>query len=55
MDVLEGEAIIVRDSGCPYSCKTSRLPHFLGDQLTDGGEVLSLTLRPPFTPGIFWY
>jgi hypothetical protein len=29
---------------------TSRLPHFLDDRLIDGGEVVSLTRRPPFTP-----
>jgi hypothetical protein len=28
----------------------SSLPHFLDDRLTDGGEVISLTRRPPFTP-----
>jgi hypothetical protein len=27
-----------------------RLPHVLDNQLTDGGEVVSLTHRPPFTP-----
>jgi hypothetical protein len=34
----------------------SRLPHFLDDRLTDGGEVVSLTARktwPPFTPRKF--
>jgi hypothetical protein len=28
----------------------SRLPHFLDNWLTDGGEVVRLTGRPPFTP-----
>jgi hypothetical protein len=28
----------------------SRLPHFLDNWLTDGGKVVSLKLRPPFTP-----
>jgi hypothetical protein len=27
-----------------------RLPHFLDNRLTDGGEDVSLTRRPPFTP-----
>jgi hypothetical protein len=27
-----------------------RLPHFLDNWLTDVGEVVSLTHRPPFTP-----
>jgi hypothetical protein len=25
-------------------------PHFLDNWLTDGGEVVRLPLRPPFTP-----
>jgi hypothetical protein len=29
---------------------TSRLSHFLDNRLTDGGEVVSLTRLPPFTP-----
>jgi hypothetical protein len=28
----------------------SNLQHFLDNRLTDGGEVVSLTRRPPFTP-----
>jgi hypothetical protein len=28
----------------------SRLPHFLDNRLTHGGEVVNLTRRPPFTP-----
>jgi hypothetical protein len=32
-----------------YGCETSKLPHFLDNRLTDGGEV-SLTRRTPFTP-----
>jgi hypothetical protein len=27
-----------------------RLPHFLDNRLTDGGEVVNLKCRPPFTP-----
>jgi hypothetical protein len=27
-----------------------RLPHFLDNQLTDGGEVVSLTCEPTFAP-----
>jgi hypothetical protein len=26
--------------------------HFLNNRLTDGGEVVSPTLRPPFTPRV---
>jgi hypothetical protein len=46
-------------SGGPRACETSRLPHFLDSRLTDGGEVVSLTRRPPFTPSkihsTHWY
>jgi hypothetical protein len=28
----------------------SRLPYFLDNRLTDGGEIVSFTRRPPFTP-----
>jgi hypothetical protein len=34
----------------PQGCERSRLPHFLDNRLTDGGEVVILTCRPPFTP-----
>jgi hypothetical protein len=34
----------------PQGCETSRLPHFLENPLTDGGEVVSLTRQPLFTP-----
>jgi hypothetical protein len=27
-----------------------RIPHFLDNRLTHGGEVVSLTRRPPFNP-----
>jgi hypothetical protein len=33
----------------PQGCETSKLPHFLDNRLTDGGEVVSLTRRQPFT------
>jgi hypothetical protein len=46
----EGKAIPVTGRGGPYGCETSRLPHFLDSRLTDGGEVVSCTRRPPFTP-----
>jgi hypothetical protein len=26
------------------------LPHFLDSRLIDGGKIVSLTSRPPFTP-----
>jgi hypothetical protein len=32
-----------------HRVEMSRLPHFLDNQLTDGGKVVSLMRRPPFT------
>jgi hypothetical protein len=45
-----GEAVLVTGRGGPYGCETSRLSHLLDNRLTDGGKVVSLTRRPPFTP-----
>jgi hypothetical protein len=42
--------IPVTGRGGPYGCETSRLPHFLHSRFTDGGKVVRLTRRPPFTP-----
>jgi hypothetical protein len=36
-----------------YGSETSRLPHFLDNQLTDDVEVVRLTLRPPLCLGRF--
>jgi hypothetical protein len=33
----------------PWGCEALRLPHFLDNRLIDGGEVVSLMHRPPFT------
>jgi hypothetical protein len=41
-----GKAILVRSRGGPWGCETSKLPHFLGNRLTDDGEAVSLTRRP---------
>jgi hypothetical protein len=39
-----------------HRVETSRLPHFLDNRLTDGGEIVRLTRRPPFTPQKdFWH
>jgi hypothetical protein len=44
------EAILVTGRGGLYGCKTSRLPHFVDNRLTVGGEVVSLTRLQLFTP-----
>jgi hypothetical protein len=36
--------------GGPEGCEMSRLPHILDNWVPDGGEVVSLTCQPPFTP-----
>jgi hypothetical protein len=43
------KAIPVTGREDPYVRETSRFPHFLDNRLTDGCEVVSLTLRllPP--------
>jgi hypothetical protein len=41
------KAVPVTGREGPYGCETSRLPHFLANRLTDGGEVVSLTRRRP--------
>jgi hypothetical protein len=45
------KAIPVVGIGGSYGCETSRLSHFPDNRFTDGGEVVSLTHRTPFTPG----
>jgi hypothetical protein len=40
----------VTSRGGLWGCETSRLPHFIENRLKDGGEVVSLTRWPPFTP-----
>jgi hypothetical protein len=46
----KGKAIPVRGSEGPQGCETSRPPHFLDSRLTDGGEIVIPTRRPPFIP-----
>jgi hypothetical protein len=46
------KAVPVTGREGPY-CETPRfprIPHFLDNRLTDGGDVVSITRRPPFTP-----
>jgi hypothetical protein len=52
----KGKAIPVTGCGGPYGCETSRLPHFVDNRLTDGGKVVNIMRRPPFTPQEYsWY
>jgi hypothetical protein len=46
----KGKAIPVIGCGGRSGCETTRLPHFLDNRLTDGGEAVSLTRRPPYNP-----
>jgi hypothetical protein len=42
--------------GGPQGCEMSRISHCLDNRLSDGGEAVSLTRRPRFTPQeYFWY
>jgi hypothetical protein len=49
----KSKVILVTGHGGPLGCETLRLPHFLDSQLTDAGEVVSITHQLPFTPGRF--
>jgi hypothetical protein len=52
----EGKAIPVTGSEGLWSCEMLKLPHFLDNRLTDGGKVVNVTRRPPFTTQEnFWY
>jgi hypothetical protein len=46
---VKDKAVSAISRGGPQGCETSRLSHFLDNRLTHGGEVVSLTRRPPFT------
>jgi hypothetical protein len=46
----KGIAIHVTGHEGPEGCETSGLPHFLDNRIINGGEVVSPTRRPPFTP-----
>jgi hypothetical protein len=47
---LKKEDIPVTGRRGSWDCETSRIPPFLENRLTDGGEVASLMRRPSFTP-----
>jgi hypothetical protein len=38
--IHRGKAIPVTGSGGPLGCEMSRIPHFLDNRFTDGGEVV---------------
>jgi hypothetical protein len=52
----KGKAISIKGHGKPRGCETSRLPHFLDIQVTDGDEFVSINRQSHFTfrktPGI---
>jgi hypothetical protein len=48
-----GKANPVTGRGGPQVCETSKLPNFLDNRLTVGGEVVSFTRQPSFNPGRF--
>jgi hypothetical protein len=50
MLLSKSKAIPVTGRGGPQGSETSRLPHFLDNRLTDGGEVVSLMRRLHPTP-----
>jgi hypothetical protein len=46
-DIMQKYKVIpVTGCGGPKSCEMSRLPHFLDNWITDGGEFVSLTCQP---------
>jgi hypothetical protein len=47
---VKGKTIPATGRGNPQGCETSRLPHFLDNRLTDGGEFVSHICQLPFTP-----
>jgi hypothetical protein len=50
LELRQHKALPVTGREGSYGCETSRLPHFLDNRLTDGGEVVSPTRQLPFTP-----
>jgi hypothetical protein len=54
---VKNEAVVLTGRGGPKGCETSRLPHFLDNRLTDGGEDVSLRPRPTtlYPQEDFWY
>jgi hypothetical protein len=46
---VKGTTLSVTDCGV-QDCGSWRIPHYLDNQLTDGGEDAGLKGRPSFTP-----
>jgi hypothetical protein len=53
IDIGKGKDMPVTGRGAPDGCETSRLPHFLDNRLTDGGESVRLTRSHPLPPRRF--
>jgi hypothetical protein len=50
LPTYNSKAIPVNGSRDLYGSEMSRVPHCLDNRLTDGGEVVSLTLQPHSSP-----
>jgi hypothetical protein len=48
--ILKSNAFPVTGRGDPWSCEVLKILHCLGNRLTDGGEVVSLTRQTRTTP-----
>jgi hypothetical protein len=46
---VKRNAVPVTGRGGPYGCEMLRIPHYLGNRLTDGCKVVSPTRLPSFT------
>jgi hypothetical protein len=53
MIMISDRGISVPGHGGPLSCEMSRLPHFLDNRFTDGGQVVSLKRSRPLSPERF--
>jgi hypothetical protein len=42
-------AIRITERGGPYGCETQRIPHFLDNRMTEGGEVINPMSWPRFS------
>jgi hypothetical protein len=47
---IQIKATPVTGRGGQQGYEVLRIPHCLGNRLTDGGEIVGLTYRPPSTP-----